>query len=400
MNTSNAPDISEHLLKSPYGQHVLRRLPLRRDEQLRAWDAADELLINYYFDNIATTADNEKLQSHNDNPVLLVNDSFGALACALNQFGPDLWSDSVTAKQSCNYNIESNDLNPINFIDSTEKPSGYYRVVFIKLPKNNALLEQQLSTLKGSIDSHTLIIAGGMVKHIQSAQFSLFEQHIGATTASLAKKKARLLLVKPDPELLKIQAPCPYPSYYHEHSLNLTLCNHANVFSRRALDIGSRFMIEQYRQMPRAANILDLGCGNGVLGLMAKQRQQEMFDINPKLHFVDESYMAIASTRANYSQLFSDNDGHFHPSTSLKELDLNDIDLVLCNPPFHQQHTIGDHIAWSMFRDAKAALSKGGVLWVIGNRHMNYHAKLKKIFANCLTVAGNNKFVVLAAVNR
>jgi len=398
MNTSNST-VSDHLFMSPYGQHTLRRLPLRRDEQLKAWDAADELLINYTFENIATTANGGEVQPAPGERMLLVNDSFGALACGLNQFATDLWSDSVTAQHSSSYNIESNALSRVNFIDSTETPSGYYRFVFIKLPKNNALLEQQLITLKNSIDSRTVVIAAGMIKHIHSAQFSLFEKYIGITTTSLAKKKARLLLVKPEQTLLNKQLKSPYPSDYNEKSLNLTLCNHANVFSRRGLDIGSRFMIDQYRQMPKAKSILDLGCGNGVLGLVAKQQQQRQFELNPALHFVDESYMAIASSKHNYSQLFSDDLGHFHPSISLAQLGLSGIDFIVCNPPFHQQHTIGDHIAWSMFRDAKAALSKSGVLWVIGNRHMNYHAKLKKIFNNCQTIASNKKFVVLAAAN-
>ncbi|MGS0728793.1 class I SAM-dependent methyltransferase, partial [Shewanella sp. 0m-11] len=72
-------------------------------------------------------------------------------------------------------------------------------------------------------------------------------------------------------------------------------------------------------------------------------------------------------------------------------------DLVLCNPPFHQGEAITDHIAWQMFLDAFRRLKNGGILHVVGNRHLAYHVKLQRIFKNCTTVASNGKFVILQA---
>jgi len=68
---------------------------------------------------------------------------------------------------------------------------------------------------------------------------------------------------------------------------------------------------------------------------------------------------------------------------------------VLCNPPFHQSHTLGDFIAWQMFEDAKHALRPGGLLRVIGNSHRGYQLKLKKIFGNSKIVATNSKFMII-----
>ena len=78
----------------------------------------------------------------------------------------------------------------------------------------------------------------------------------------------------------------------------------------------------------------------------------------------------------------------------------NSQDLVLNNPPFHQQHNLSDAVAWQMFRDARRVLRTGGELWVVANRHLGYHAKLKKIFGNCETVGSNARFVVLKASKR
>jgi 16S rRNA (guanine1207-N2)-methyltransferase len=72
---------------------------------------------------------------------------------------------------------------------------------------------------------------------------------------------------------------------------------------------------------------------------------------------------------------------------------------VVCNPPFHQQQAITDHIAWQMFCDAKHVLRTGGQLMVIGNRHLGYDVKLTRLFGkqNVKLVTSNNKFVILQA---
>lgn len=51
-----------------------------------------------------------------------------------------------------------------------------------------------------------------------------------------------------------------------------------------------------------------------------------------------------------------------------------------------------------MFVEARKALCSGGALYVVGNRHLGYHEKLKRIFGNSETVGSNPKFVVLRAV--
>lgn len=71
---------------------------------------------------------------------------------------------------------------------------------------------------------------------------------------------------------------------------------------------------------------------------------------------------------------------------------------MLCNPPFHQQQVVGDFLAWRMFTQAKAALTKGGELWIVGNRHLGYHLKLKRLFGNAEQVAATPKFVILRSI--
>ena len=82
----------------------------------------------------------------------------------------------------------------------------------------------------------------------------------------------------------------------------------------------------------------------------------------------------------------------------LAERETGSLDLVICNPPFHMGRATGDLIAWRMFEQAKYSLRTGGELRIVGNRHLGYHLKLRRLFGNCEVVASDRKFVVLSAI--
>ena len=114
--------------------------------------------------------------------------------------------------------------------------------------------------------------------------------------------------------------------------------------------------------------------------------------------FTDESYMAIESSIKNFVTVFGETrEAEFLQTDCLYGVPEDSVSLVLCNPPFHQNNAINDDIAWQMFTESKAALEAKGELWVIGNRHLGYHAKLKHLFGDCIVVASNKKFTLLKA---
>jgi 16S rRNA (guanine1207-N2)-methyltransferase len=106
--------------------------------------------------------------------------------------------------------------------------------------------------------------------------------------------------------------------------------------------------------------------------------------------------MALASARENFREAFGpDRAATFVLGDGLTDLVSDSAELVLCNPPFHQQSVVGDFIAQRMFRDAKRVLQKGGELWIVGNRHLGYHNALKQLFGNVTLIDSNKKFVIL-----
>jgi 16S rRNA (guanine1207-N2)-methyltransferase len=374
----------DNQLIAPQGDFTLNRLPYRAKELLRAWDSADEYLLEQFAaENVPTTA-----------KLLIINDSFGALAIALHHYNPYALSDSYLSQQATRLNLELNQLasSAVTLLNSLDKPPASLDWVLIKVPKTLALLEDELIRLRPQLHANSQILVAGMQKALPASVWILLERLLGTTITAPAKKKAKLIRVRPYAQLPAI--PSPYPVRYTLENTDYLISNHANVFSRDSLDIGTRFFLQYLPRLPEVMDIIDLGCGNGVVGLCAAAQ-------NPQatLHFVDESYMAIASARENFYHAFAEHrTAQFYFSNGLTEFNANSADLVLCNPPFHQQHTVGDYIALSLFNGAKRVLRKGGQLWVIGNRHLGYHIALNRLFGGHKVIASNAKFVIWQAV--
>ncbi|WP_446808355.1 methyltransferase [Methylomonas sp. 2BW1-5-20] len=371
-------------LSSPLGCFQLKRLPFRKNELLRAWDAADEYVLNH----LAAAG----ISAHAN--IVILNDSFGALAVSLSVYQPTAISDSWLSQQATRNNLALNGIagEQVRLLDSLSIPEAGIDYLLIKIPKTLALLEYQLLRLKPLLKADCQVIAAGMVKALPPSAWKLLERLIGPTQPSLAVKKARLIFASVDQNL---QLPeNPYPTRYQLENSELAICNHANVFSRDSLDIGTRFLLEHLPQNPTYRDFIDLGCGNGVVGVMlAKQNSQG------RIVFIDESFMAIASARENFAAAFADSrEADYLVVDCLSDYPENSADCIVCNPPFHQLHTIGDHIAWQMFQQAHKVLRKGGELRVIGNRHLNYHLALKKLFGNCRQVTANAKFVIFSCL--
>ncbi len=392
---------------SPLGDFILSRTPANQPDpaNLQAWDAADHYLLEQ-----VNETDDGTIHPRN---TLILNDNFGALSVALaarlnkrrqesTQGRPGkestltLISDSFLAHQALATNLTRNGLpdNAVLALDSLAPLSGHYDLVIIKIPKTLALLEDELFRIRPHLHATSRIIGTGMVKSIHTSTLALFERIIGPTRTSLAKKKARLIHCEFDESLQPGSS--PYPTLYTLPDSHHLITNHANVFSRQRLDIGTRLFIEHLPKTDRFKDIIDLGCGNGIVGLLAAVR-------NPaaQLHFVDESFMALASARSNFRHALGEQcTAQFQAGDCLQGFAPDSADLILNNPPFHQQHVVGDHIAREMFRQSHLTLRDNGELWVIGNRHLGYHSVLRKLFGNCELVASNEKFVVLRATKQ
>jgi len=375
------------------GNFFLNRYPPTTDRSLRAWDAADEYLLEHI-------AEHERQFER----VLLVNDTFGALTCALTRAFTCVrshckiyhWSDSILSQLAVAANVKRNQLDCTpTFINSTESPQGEYDLVLIKVPKTTALLEDQLIRLRRHLRKDSVVVAADMVRNLNRSSFECFEKILGPVTTSLARKKARLIFATLDSTLEPPEN--PYPRVFNDPLPGFPLFGHANVFSRQRLDLGARYFLDHFSLLPKADSVVDLGCGNGVLGIAYQREFPEA-----QLHFIDESYMAVESARTGYQHLFGASAGqsdslgskqaNFLVNDGLSGFADQSVDLILCNPPFHQQHAVAENTAHAWFAESRRCLSQEGELWVVANRHLRYYASLKRLFGACSTVSPGARF--------
>jgi 16S rRNA (guanine1207-N2)-methyltransferase len=240
-----------------------------------------------------------------------------------------------------------------------------------------------------------------MTRTIHRSTLDAFERVVGPTRTSLAHRKARLVHSEVDPPPRRGSGR-GWPRTDHVDELDLDVVSHAGAFSAGRLDAGTRLLLAHLPGPGAAEVAVDLGCGTGIVGTVLARA-------DPDVHvtFVDESRLAVASAAATVQAALGGAEAARRTVAAwgdgLDDLDdrppLGDasVDLVVVNPPFHRDHSIGDATAWRMFRQARRVLRPGGELLVVGNRHLGYHAKLRRLFGGCEVAGSDPRFVVLRA---
>ncbi|MET9118436.1 methyltransferase [Streptomyces longwoodensis] len=383
-------------MTTPWGELELARFPEDPRDRLRAWDASDAYLLRHL-------AEREARGLPTAGTVVVLGDRWGALVTALaTRTGGSCVqiTDSFLGQEATRANLARNGVAPgaVRLLTTQDPPPERIDVLLVRVPKSLALLEDQLLRLAPSLHADTVVVGTGMVKEIHTSTLDLFEGVVGPTHTSLAEQKARLVFSAPDPERRRPANPWPHTYALPDGLGELSgqpVVNHAGVFCADRLDIGTRFFLGHLPDTRGGRRVVDLGCGNGVVGTAVA-----LADPGAEVLFTDESFQAVASAEATYKANGAPGHAKFRVGDGLAGVPAGSVDVVLNNPPFHSHQATTDATAWRMFTGARRALRPGGELWVVGNRHLGYHVKLRRLFGNSEVVAGNPKFVVLRAVKR
>lgn len=172
----------------------------------------------------------------------------------------------------------------------------------------------------------------------------------------------------------------------------LVLHTRPGVFSWEHLDEATALLAEAMR-IPEGARVLDLGCGAGVLGLLASRLA------GVAATFVDADAEALASTRRTLTAAGLA-EARVLASDAGEAVLGETFDVVVTNPPFHHGKATTLDVPRQFIADAHAVLARGGWLQLVANRTLPYEGVLRELFGDHAVLVESPRFKVLAARKR
>lgn len=175
---------------------------------------------------------------------------------------------------------------------------------------------------------------------------------------------------------------------------DFTLLTDAGVFSKDKVDTGSKVLIEaaQNTSFPEG-NLLDLGCGYGVVGLaLAKKfskREIEMVDVN-------ERALSLSKDNAHLNQV---KNVKIYQSNIFEEIQNKKFAGIISNPPIRA----GKKVVHQILSEACNHLRDGGKLQIVIQRKQGAPSakkKMKEVFGNVERIELKKGYWVLESEKR
>ncbi|MCA9885976.1 MAG: class I SAM-dependent methyltransferase [Anaerolineae bacterium] len=173
--------------------------------------------------------------------------------------------------------------------------------------------------------------------------------------------------------------------------LSLLVSTMPGIFSWDALDEGTRLLLEKVDPETdiRGKAVLDIGCGNGVIGGWAAKYADRVTMVDDNLLAVECSQMTLAQNDINNAEALA--------SDVYSALDGQQYDLIVTNPPFHDKFDVTTNVAHRIIREAKAHLKRDGALIWVANAFLRYESVAEEHFRSVELLGGNTKYVVVKA---
>lgn len=159
------------------------------------------------------------------------------------------------------------------------------------------------------------------------------------------------------------------------------------IFAWDRIDPGSALLAAHVPELKGAG--ADLGCGYGALATVVLRAPGVT-----SLRLVDLDRRAIEAATRN----IEDARVTFEWADARMLEDGGDLDFIVSNPPFHDGGAEDRRLGQAFVRKAAGLLKKGGVAWIVANRHLPYEAELNAAFKRVRPVADQGGYKLFEAV--
>ena len=349
-------------------QYNIQRYDFSNDRSLRAFSAADELLLSSF----------NEIETANKN-LGLYNDRFGFLSCHLSAHSPQAVITHKSQEKAIALNLENNSLDSLSYSDPLSTLDVKLDMVLIKIPKSLDLFHLFLGQIAQNSTDEVMVICGFMTRHFTPKMIQIAEQYFEVVTQSRALKKARVLTLKNKKQTEGI-------SFVKDLNYDdETYQQYYGVFSGEHIDYATQFFLKHIEIKNSQQQVLDLGSGNGIL---AKEIVKQHVDA--EMHLMDDAFLAVESAKLN----IKGEKIHHYYDNDLRVFNDEMFDAIVTNPPFHFEHEINIQVTLELFKECFRCLKENGNLQIVANHHLNYKTHLSPLFSSVKVVAEDKKFVV------
>jgi 16S rRNA (guanine1207-N2)-methyltransferase len=212
----------------------------------------------------------------------------------------------------------------------------------------------------------------------------------GAASVLGYKKGHRILRVPRPAEPPPLEEAAPTERRLTLRGEKFSLALVPGVFAGGDLDPATRLLANEMG-VGQSETILDLGCGSGILGMLAARLAPQS-----RVYLVDTSAVALAAAQENCRRNGLTNT-HVLASDGVAAVRDRRFDLVLCNPPFHQQRAHSSATALRFIREVGGVLAPRGRFYLVANQFLRYEPAMRETFGNVTTLVQDRKYKVLLA---
>lgn len=406
---------------------TLRRRPDVEAPELVAVDAADRLLLDTATPFVPAGA------------VAVLNDFYGALTIGVAQMRDTVgteapagqepvrvFQDGVVHERALGLNARELDLQHAYEMHPLGAPLfDGVRTILLRLPRALDELEEFAWSIASHAPRDVRVLAVGRVKHMSLSMNAVLGKYFGSVTAGLARQKSRVLEATGPLE----PRAAPFPRFA-THDVGLAqpiqVRAYGATFGGAALDPGTSLLLPHLRNLspPDAAGafsptdheggagssasmasalgshvgppeIVDLGCGNGVISTVLA-----LLHPHVTVHATDQSASAVASTTATAEANGVADRVRVTRDDALSAVPDRSVRTIVLNPPFHLGSTVHTGIAHKLFRESARVLQPGGELLAVWNSHLQYRPVLERIVGPTMQLDRSPRFTVTRSVRR
>jgi 16S rRNA (guanine1207-N2)-methyltransferase len=171
--------------------------------------------------------------------------------------------------------------------------------------------------------------------------------------------------------------------------IELSFKTSKELFSPRAIDSGTEFMLSKV-DFVKGDKVLDLGCGYGVVGILAAKI------IGPEnVIMVDVNKEATMITKEN-SELNNVSGIKIIESDGLTNINDHDFTVILSNPPYHVDFAVPKNFIEKGFN----RLKMGGKMYMVTKRKEWYKNKLISVFGGVKIWEEDGYYVFMSIKNK